>query len=346
MMKLSKIDWFVAILIFGLILIIGNSCKKGDKNKKLPTITTDYLDVMGTQLTMASSLTSDGGSDIVSRGFCFDINPDVTINNNPVYVSNGNINFGQGQIVWIQRNLLPNKTYFVRAFAENKNGIAYGEELSIHTGPVFIPDVPVIDVEGNLYNTIKIGSQVWMTENLKTTFYSDGTAIPHIQSNSEWQQNYGPAYCWYDNNIVNKETYGALYTWKAVETGKLAPSGWHVPTDEDWEILFQYLGGNSNWNWFAGAKLKEAGTTHWSAPNSGATNESGWTGLPGMFRHYWGEFPSTTGTHSPRSIGIWWSATSIDTSEANNVSLGSGSSSAYISHFSRREGYSVRCVKD
>ncbi|MDO9511255.1 MAG: fibrobacter succinogenes major paralogous domain-containing protein [Bacteroidales bacterium] len=339
-------SWIYTLAIMGVFLTLMSSCNKENNNGDLPVITTDLLEVLGTQLTMIGTLSSDGGFNMVSRGFCYDTKPDVTKNNNPIYISNGNGNYGQGQVTWIQCNMLPNTKYYVRAFAENENGVGYGEELSITTGDVFTIDFPVIDLEGNSYNTIKIGSQVWMVENLKTTVFNDGSAIPYEPVGDNWKKLDTPGYCWLDNTISNKEPYGALYNWKVVQTGRLAPAGWHVPTDADWNKLFIYLGGNDNWNWYAGAKMKEAGTAHWAGPNDGATNESGWTGLPGMFRHSWGDFPSQSGTNLPASIGYWWSATSLDISEANFISLGSGGSAVWISHFNQRMGCSVRCVRD
>jgi len=116
-----------------------------------------------------------------------------------------------------------------------------------------------------------------MGENLKTTHFNDGTAIPMVTNATEWGNLLTPGYCWYENNeTVNKDTYGALYNWPSVSSGKLCPAGWHVPSDADWTVLTQNLGGIS----FAGSKLKEAGTTHWIAPNLAATNETGFTALP------------------------------------------------------------------
>jgi|GEM_PF-864134 len=343
-----KIQQIIFPMTFlGLITLYG--CTKEDQKGDLPEITTDYIEVLGTQMTMASTLNSDGGSSMKSRGFCYDTNDDVTINNNPIYTTNSNGGYGLGQESWIQYNMLPNTTYYVRAFAENSHGVSYGEELAITTGAVFTPDVPTFDLEGNPYNTVKIGSQVWMLENLKTTVYNDGTAIPYVPDEESWgdlDEVDAAAYCWLNNNPGNKNPYGALYNWKVVQTGKLAPLDWRVPTDDDWNILFRYLGGNTDFNFFAGAKMKESGTAHWSSPNEGATNESGWTGLPGMYRHssgyYFGQYPDL---NTPWSQGNWWSATSLDPSEANFVSLGSGGSSVWISHGTRFSGYSVRCIR-
>ena len=155
------------------------------------------------------------------------------------------------------------------------------------------------DVDGNVYHTITIGNQVWMAEDLKTTRYNDGTPIPRVENYDEWAELTLPAYSWYNNDSVYREDFGALYNYYAVESGKLCPEGWHVPSDEDWIALETRLGGASN----AGGALKEAGTVHWKTPNTGASNESGFTALPGGYRSYNGTF------NWMRTYGLWWSAT-------------------------------------
>ena len=156
------------------------------------------------------------------------------------------------------------------------------------------------DGDGNLYATTTIGTQVWMAENLRTTKYADGTAIPLVNTNATWNAltATSKAYCWYNDDIGNKATYGALYTWAAAMNGAassadnpstiqgVCPTGWHLPSDEEWTELTYYLGGES----VAGGKLKETGTTHWNSPNTGATNETGFTALPGGYRGIYGNF--------------------------------------------------------
>lgn len=138
----------------------------------------------------------------------------------------------------------------------------------------------VKDIDGNKYKTIKIGTQIWLSENLKTTTYNDGTAIPLVKNYDAWAELSTQAYCWYNNDSTNKEVYGALYNWYAVNTKKLCPEGWHVPSDEEWTELRTYLGDKGN----AGLALKESGTSHWKSPNSDASNTTGFTGLPGGYR--------------------------------------------------------------
>lgn len=142
----------------------------------------------------------------------------------------------------------------------------------------------VKDIDGNQYQTVKIGSQVWMKENLKVTRYRNGDPIPRVTVNSEWVDLATGAYCaCYNDEGTTAFTYGYLYNWYAVDDRRnLAPAGWHVPTDAEWQILMDYLGGEI----LAGGKLKETGTSHWASPNTGATNESGFTARPGGIRGF------------------------------------------------------------
>lgn len=218
----------------------------------------------------------------------------------------------------------------------------------------------VTDIDGNIYHTVKIGTQIWMLENLKTTKYNDGTEIPFVTDNLTWSQLSTPAFCWNNNDLsIYKTSYGALYNWYAVNTGKLCPKGWHVPTDNDWTILANYLGGetydNKNLESLAGGKLKESGTIHWCNPNEGATNETGFTGLPGGSRsNYKGDFDEigTIGNwwSSTEGIGmenqVWWTSENGDLTPAwiRNLSCFVSTMNRSIGH--KRSGFSVRCIKD
>ena len=144
-------------------------------------------------------------------------------------------------------------------------------------GSLTLYDYSIIaDIDGNIYNTVIIGTQVWMKENLKATKLNDGTNILLETDNATWISLTDPAYCWYNNDASSyKNTYGALYNWFTVETGKLCPTGWHVPSDAEWFTLIDFLGGES----VAGGKLKEIGNTHWNSPNTGATDEYGFTAI-------------------------------------------------------------------
>jgi uncharacterized protein (TIGR02145 family) len=133
----------------------------------------------------------------------------------------------------------------------------------------------VTDIDGNVYNIITIGGQVWMKENLKVTKLKDGTAIPLVTSTVQWATSTTPSYCYYNNSTVTGVTYGALYNWYTVNTNKLCPSSWHVPSNSEWSILSNFLGGD----YVSGGKLKITGTIYWKSFNSDATNETGFSAL-------------------------------------------------------------------
>jgi uncharacterized protein (TIGR02145 family) len=196
----------------------------------------------------------------------------------------------------------------------------------------------VNDADGNSYKIVRIGDQLWTAENLRSTSYNDGVAIPLVTDYTEWANLTSPAYCWQNNDEGNKAVYGALYTWHTVKTGKLCPSGWHVPTDAEWTIMENNLGGNS----VAGGKMKETGTIHWAEPNTDATNESGFTALPGGWRDgVIGAF-TIIGTH-----GMWW--TSQETTPDRPYWREIYNNSGIIYHKSAADpsfGMSVRCIKD
>ncbi len=198
------------------------------------------------------------------------------------------------------------------------------------------------DIDGNIYTDVRIGEQVWMVENLKVTHYNDGTDIPFVPDSASWASLSTPGYCWYDNNEEeNKPRYGALYNWYSISTDKLAPEGWHVPSDDEWTALVTFLGGADD----AGADLKESGIQRWSGPNIGATNASGFTALPGGYRlfdmgrvAYWGK----------NLNGFWWSSTAVfeGASAAHDRNLGYDRISIYDANSPKKWGMSVRCVRD
>jgi len=193
------------------------------------------------------------------------------------------------------------------------------------------------DIEGNIYKTVTIGKQIWMAENLKTSHFNDGTLIPNVTTDINWGSLTTPAYCWYNNDeAVFKNTYGALYNWYAVNTGKLCPSGWHVPSLVEWDTLMNFLGGYL----VAGYKMKETGTTHWLKTDSNVTNESGFSALPGGCRTPGALF---------RSLGSeasFWSATEFDINYAWQFFLSSSFGSLHSFHPLKTSGASVRCIKD
>jgi len=198
------------------------------------------------------------------------------------------------------------------------------------------PD-PASDIEGNTYKTIRIGSQVWMAENLMTATLSDGTEIPDVTDAIDWSELTTPGLCWYDNDeTANKETYGALYNYYAVNSGKLCSAGWHVPSRDEWQKLREALGDTLT----GGGKLKEEGMLHWKTPNTGAVNATGFTGLPAGIRYFEGTFNSVTFFTS------FWSSTESDIDKGWYLSLYYSDAATVMNTISKKDGFSVRCIKD
>ena len=201
----------------------------------------------------------------------------------------------------------------------------------------------VSDIDGNVYNTVKIGTQTWMVENLKVTKYNDGTSIPNVTDLTAWSNLTTPGYCWYNNDVANKNPYGALYNWYTVNTGKLCPAGWHVSTQNEWITLVTFLGGES----IAGGKLKEKGYTHWLQPAAGmtnATNESGFTSLPGGSRN-----PGLDNFWGIGELGGYWTSNQQDATYAFYFETSyNGNECSYINVGGepKNTGFSVRCIKD
>ena len=203
------------------------------------------------------------------------------------------------------------------------------------------PGPNITDVEGNSYKTVTIGTQQWMGENLKTSKYSDGTTIPNITDNTQWQNNTTGAWAYYNNDAANNAKYGKLYNWYAVSkttngNKNVCPTGWHVPTDAEWTVLTDYLGGEN----VAGGKLKEVGTTNWNSPNTEANNVSLFTGLPGGYRYKNGN------DYDIGYGGFWWSSTESSTINAWYRVLSGSDGDAYRSSSSRNYGFSLRCLRD
>jgi uncharacterized protein (TIGR02145 family) len=196
---------------------------------------------------------------------------------------------------------------------------------------------PVSDTEGNNYSTVKIGNQVWMAENLRATRLNDGTAIPLTSDADTWRNLTSPSYCWYNNDEASfKDTYGALYNGYTISTGKICPTGWHVPAKEEWLTLTGVLGDSLT----AGGKLKESGTEHWFSPNKGADNSSGFTALPSGIRYFEGTFASKT------YISCFWISTDISADEEWYAGVSYADAAATLNHRNKRHGFSVRCLKD
>lgn len=302
-------------------------------NMAPPAVTTAAIsDIAAVSATCGGTVTYDGGAPITARGVCWSTEPQPDIND-PHTTEVG----GKGTFISSLSNLSPANVYYVRAYVRNQSWTVYGDQITFRT--------KLTDAEGNLYNTILIGTNLWMAENLRATRLNDNTSIPELTDNAAWIGTSAPAYCWYDNNPSFKGTYGALYNWYSVNTGKLCPAGWHVPTDQEFSALEVTLGMGADqseiWGWRGtdhGLKMKN--TTGWDN-NGNGSNSSGFSTLPGGYRYGAdGQFFLQT------TITYWWTSSEHDADRGWYRRLDSSSDQVYRASTSKRGGKYIRCVKD
>jgi uncharacterized protein (TIGR02145 family) len=340
---MKKISSYCIFLFFLLGFLFFTACNPIVKPELLPVLTTTEVNaITQTSATSGGNITTDAGSSVTARGVCWSTKASPTIAD-----SKTTDGAGIGSFTSSITGLTAVTTYYVRAYATTSTGTGYGGAYQFTT-IVATPITPTVtDADGNVYHTVKIGTQTWMVENLKTTKYKDGTAIPLITDNTVWAPLSTPAYCWYNNDATTyKNTYGALYNWYAVNTAKLAPTGWHVPTDAEWTTLENYVSANPGTSGSVAKAL--AATTNWTTDTSAGAignnltknNSSGFSALPGGARLGNGTFTSIGGG------GCWWSSTEDGTTEAwyrdvyyNNYLLNRYSTT-------KSYGFSVRCVMD
>jgi uncharacterized protein (TIGR02145 family) len=313
-----------------------NSCFVCTPSFALVT-TTSASFITTSAATTGGNVTSDGGAAVMARGVAYgtSVNPTTsgTITNNGT---------GTGVFTSQLSGLTPSTAYFARAYAINSVGTAYGNEVTfttLSTIPSFTcGTTTVTDVDGNSYATVQIGTQCWTQSNLTVSKYRDGSSIPNITDNTQWSQTNTSstgAWCNYNNNASNGTTYGKMYNWYAVNDSRgLCPTGWHVPTDAEWTTLTTHLGGTL----VAVGAMKS--TTGWNSPNTGATNLSGFTGLPGGYRSNIGGF------YNVGNYGYWWSSSGAGSGHAWYRDLYYNDASVYRGNGDRRGGFSVRCVRD
>lgn len=286
----------------------------------LPVISTyDVTDISYTTEICGGNVTSNGGAEVTQRGVVWSTSPSPTIALN-TKTTDGT---GLGDFTSNVTDLIDGTTYYIKAYATNSAGTAYGDEITFVTSN----------------STVQICNQTWMVENLNTTNYLNGDAIPQVSNPTEWANLTTGAWCYYNNDSANGEVYGKLYNWYAISDPRgLAPQGWHIPSEAEWNTLASCLGGGS----VAGGKLKEDGLNHWANPNTSASNSSGFKGLPGGTRDHLGEF------FNKSNVGYFWiSSENTDTNVWGRYLYYDGANLGADDVFIEKAyGFSVRCVKD
>ncbi len=330
-----KINSTILVTQLSLLLIffmLSGSCKK--KETSVPAVVTDPLSSVTTTSAKGGGLIlDDGGGEILARGICWSVHPMPT-----VIDGNAPGGSGMGFFTATLTGLSPNTLYYVRTYATNEAGTGYSDQIALKT--MF---GTMTDIDGNIYQTVRIGNQEWMAENLKVTHYNNQAAIPNVSNYAQWTELTTGAFSWYDNDFETfGQYYGALYNWFALtDSSSLCPDGWHIPSIGEWDTLCSHLGGAS----VAGGKLKSGLTAwhehpYWNPPNYFGTNESGFSAFPGGFRSSFGGFFSDLGPS-----GYWWSSTPDEETIAG-IWLSTHFAGAYYELYRKNSGVSVRCVRD
>ncbi len=315
-----------------LIISLVTGCNKKDISG-LPVLSTAAVTkVSGVSMTSGGNITSDGGATVTSRGIYWGTNPDQISDENRTSDGTGTGNFTSNM-----SGLNASTTYFVRAYATNSEGTAYGNQVSFTTN--------ISDIDGNIYHSIAIGKQVWMVENLRVTHLNDGSDIKLITSDLEWKTSNSPSYCWYFNIVPEEGDNGALYNFNTVNTGKLCPTGWNVPSDQDWKTLEMYLGMSQaegdmvSWRG-EGISSSLKAVEGWYVLN-GIQDMFGFKALPSGIRH------GVTGGFQEFNLGAyWWTSTIYDESSAWFRSIIDANTTIYRGTQFNQSGFSVRCLKD
>ncbi len=343
---MKNFNYLLFSILFLFVISVNEGCKKSEtdiNNPSLPQLstfnTTDVGLITETTASITASVSSEGGSAITAKGICWSTNHNPTIADNKTsnrhsgsittnHTTNGT---GGTSFTALLTGLTSQTTHYARVYATNSFGTGYSNEVSFTTAG---SDTTVMDIEGNIYNVVVIGTQTWMKENLKTTKYNDGTNIPYVPDSAQWSVLATPGYCYYDNNQANQTVYGNFYNWYAINTGKLAPAGWHVPTAAELLTMSNYLGGDS----ISGAKLK-AISPLWTS-NATNNNISGFTGLPSGYRFNNGTYTSI------RLAGGWYGSDQYDAAKGQGCSVLNTFINLFRGRESKKSGYAVRCVKD
>ena len=333
----------IATLGIFLFMVAYQACESLETEDPL-LMSIDHMDFESEgSYKITGTLASLGDGEITGLGICWDETEKPDIEGSLMEL---NPPFSTGEFSLTASGLSASTSYYFRIFAKMKTATVYSEEKTFTTRPA--AEDMVMDADGNIYPTVKIGEQTWMAANLKSTMYADKTHIPYVEDDMEWfdftRESLG--FCWYENVLTHGYAYGGLYTWAAatrafdgiatIEEGVqgVCPVGWHLPSDGEWKQLEMHLGLDQ------GGKLKQEGNVYWEAPNTGATDEVGFSALPGGYRHGSAEFEEESQTtrfwtSTTNGYGYaWYRGLDYDTAAVNRDYTGVYS------------GHAVRCVKD
>lgn len=322
----------------GFVIIPGISA--ANTPPQLATLTTTAASsITDVSAISGGNISNDGGATITVRGIVWSTSQNPTLASNLGSTNDGS---GTGSFTSNLTGLSASTTYYVRAYATNSAGTAYGNEVSFTTtaggGGIVTNPGGGVTFDGYTYTSIVLGNgQEWMAENLRTTTYANGDPIPNVTAASQWGSTTTGAWVHYDNNSQYENPYGKLYNWYTVaDPRNVCPTGWHVPTDAEYTLLSDYLGGEP----VAGGKMKSTGTQYWISPNTDATNESGFSGLPGGYRLNGGPFGNIG------NLGYWWSSSEDDAYTAWSRGLVYVNGSVFRVNENKDTGISVRCLRD
>lgn len=318
-------------VLFAGVFFLAVSCNESGSDSEtekpgLPVVVTSGVSgITETGAAGGGTVSEDGGSSVTARGICWSLHTLPTLSDSKT--TDGS---GTGSFTSTLTNLQSGTTYYVRAWAVNSSGTGYGSEVSFKT-----PGAGSLTFNGITYKTVIIGTQEWMAENLRTSTYNDGSPIQNLTDNTAWTSTTTGAYCIFDNQEANVATYGYLYNFYAVSTGKLSPAsgGWRVPSDADWDKLILLAGGTDS----AGTKLKAK--TGWGTGNG--TDSYGFNAVSGGRRDY-----SNGLYYSLGFFGYWWSSSAYDLTYAWRRSLGYSYTGVNRVNDDKRYGFSVRLVRD
>jgi uncharacterized protein (TIGR02145 family) len=354
-MKTRSFSLVLSFLLAGLFFVFPCGCKKEKDDKhddnnnngqitSIPVLSTvSVTDITQTTATSGGMITSDGGADILARGVCWSTEEPPTTED---YMTIDGT--GTGTFTSSLSDLSPGTTYYVRAYATNSAGTGFGNILSFSAEPEITTGSFTDPRDGNVYQTVIIGSQEWMAENLRYLPAVSGPNTGFSTNPHYFVYGYNGTNVAAAKSTANYSIYGVLYNWPAALAGDsvsdtnpsgvrgICPEGWHLPSDGEWTQLTDYLGGLG----LAGDKLKEAGTAHWNSPNSGATNETGFTALPGGYRLLNNTF------YYMGINGNWWTSSRHSDGNGWHRTMQYNSSQVIRNSHSEMIGLSVRCVRD